>query len=179
MIPSETQTERGRKDGRKGDGMSRWAAEFAAARSQTDALFSLLDPAALYDRPVADRHRLIFYLGHLEAFDWNLLSRYALDQPAFDPSFDKLFAFGIDPEPGRAPSDQPGDWPSERQVCEYGARVRREVDEHLAKLPEQLLHVALEHRWMHAETLAYLFHNLPYEVKNGPSPVTSGRPGVV
>jgi hypothetical protein len=100
MIPSETQSERGRKDGTKGDGMSRWAAEFAAARSQTDTLFSLLDPAALYDRPVADRHRLIFYLGHLEAFDWNLLSRYALDQPAFEPSFDKLFAFGIDPEPG-------------------------------------------------------------------------------
>ena len=159
--------------------MSPWAAEFAAARSQTDELFSLLDPAALYERPVADRHRLIFYLGHLEAFDWNLLSRYALDRPAFEPSFDQLFAFGIDPEPGGASADQPSDWPSEPAVRSYAERVRREVDEQLAELPEQLLHVALEHRWMHAETLAYLFHNLPYEVKTGPAPVASDRPGIV
>src|SRR5580704_15576322 len=108
MIPTETRSQ--------GDPMSRWAKEFEAARNATDALFSLLDPAALYQRPVAERHRLIFYLGHLEAFDWNLLSRYALDRPAFDPTLDKLFAFGIDPEPGGAPADQPSDWPSELHV---------------------------------------------------------------
>jgi len=159
--------------------MSRWAEEFAAARSQTDALFSLLDPAALYDRPVAERHRIVFYLGHLEAFDWNLLSRYALGRPSFHPSFDQLFAFGIDPEPGGAPADRPSDWPSEREVRDYGARVRREVDERLAQLPEQLLHVAVEHRMMHAETLAYLFHNLPYDVKSGPAPVGSDRPAIM
>src|SRR5579864_3975474 len=85
-----------------------------AARAQTDELFSLLAPSALYDRPVADRHRLIFYLGHVEAFDWNLLSKHAFDKPAFHPDFDKLSAFGIDPEPGRAPADQPSDWPSEK-----------------------------------------------------------------
>ena len=158
--------------------MSRWAAEFAAARCETDKLFSILDPAALYDRPVAERHRIIFYLGHLEAFDRNLLSHYALDRPAFEPAFDKLFAFGIDPEPGGAPADRPSDWPSEQQVREYGARVRQEVDEKLGDLPEQLLHVAIEHRWMHAETLAYLFHNLPYDVKRGPMPAGSDRLGV-
>ena len=156
--------------------MSPWAAQFAAARSQTDKLFSLLDPAALYDRPVAERHRIIFYLGHLEAFDWNLLLRYKLDQPSFHPTFDKLFAFGIDPEPGRAPADRPLDWPLEREVREYGSRVRQHVDENIADLPEQLLHVAIEHRLMHAETLVYLFHNLPYEAKRGPSPAVTSRP---
>src|SRR5271154_1861052 len=174
MMHSATQSET-----RKGGPMSRWAEEFAAARSQTDALFSLLDPAALYDRPVAERHRIVFYLGHLEAFDWNLLSRYALGRPSFHPSFDQLFAFGIDPEPGGAPADRPSDWPSEREVRDYGARVRREVDERLAHLPEQLLHVAVEHRMMHAETLAYLFHNLPYDVKSGPAPVESDRPAIL
>jgi iron(II)-dependent oxidoreductase len=160
----------------KGGQMSRWAAEFAAARSQTDKLFSLLDPAALYDRPVAERHRIVFYLGHLEAFDWNLLLRYKLDRPSFHPDFDKLFAFGIDPEPGGAPADRPSDWPLEREVREYGFRVRELVDQNLPHLPEQLLHVAIEHRLMHAETLAYLFHNLPYDVKRGPSPAVSSRP---
>ena len=50
--------------------MSRPSLQFDAARARTDALFELLDPVALYDRPVPERHRLIFYLGHLEAFDW-------------------------------------------------------------------------------------------------------------
>src|SRR4051795_6924861 len=93
----------------------------ASARAITDDLFRLVRPDSIYDRPVPERHRLIFYLGHLEAFDWNLLHDRALEKPAFHPSFDKLFAFGIDPEPGRAPADQPADWPTEREVREYGA----------------------------------------------------------
>jgi formylglycine-generating enzyme required for sulfatase activity len=161
-------------------GLQLLASQLDAARAQTDALFSLLDPAALYDRPVADRHRLIFYLGHVEAFDWNLLSGRAFQKPSFHPDFDKLFAFGIDPEPGRAPSDQPADWPSEKEVRGYCLRVRRELDEALAKSGEhdqdQLLNVAVEHRMMHAETLAYLFHNLPYESKHvGPAVVVEQR----
>ena len=144
--------------------------EIGRARAQTDALFALLDPAALYDRPVPERHRLIFYLGHVEAFDWNLLSQHALSKSPFHPSFDKLFAFGIDPEPGRAPADLPSDWPREDEVRNYAARVRSELDGSLDRVPEQLLHVALEHRLMHAETLAYLIHNLPFDKKRGPAP---------
>jgi gamma-glutamyl hercynylcysteine S-oxide synthase len=144
-----------------------------AARARTDVLFELLNPAALYDRPVADRHRLIFYLGHVEAFDWNLISRHALAKPSFHPSFDKLFAFGIDPEPGGAPADRVSDWPSETEVRNYAARVRQKIDSAITEIPEKLLHVAVEHRLMHAETLAYLFHNLPYESKRGPAPVFS------
>jgi len=144
--------------------------EWNGARVRTDELFRLLDPAALFDRPVAERHRLIFYLGHVEAFDWNLLSRHALQKPAFHPGFDQLFAFGIDPEPGRAPADQPSDWPREAEVRAYANRVRSELDESLDAVPEHLLHVAIEHRLMHAETLAYLFHNLPFEKKRGPAP---------
>lgn len=132
--------------------------------------FSLLDPAALYDRPVDERHRLVFYLGHVEAFDWNLLHERALGKASFQPTFDQLFAFGIDPEPGRAPADRPADWPREAEVRAYVARVRSELDSALDRVPEQLLHVAVEHRLMHAETLAYLFHNLAYEKKLGPSP---------
>ena len=54
------------------------------ARSRTDRLFDLLPPNSFYDRPVAERNRLIFYLGHLEAFDWNLLAP-ALDLESHDP----------------------------------------------------------------------------------------------
>jgi formylglycine-generating enzyme required for sulfatase activity len=149
------------------------------ARKQTDALFSLLDPAALYERPVAERHRLIFYLGHVEAFDWNLFSQHVLDRGPLHATFDKLFAFGIDPEPGKVPADQPSDWPSEKEVREYVRRVRAEVDAARDQLPEQLMHVAVEHRMMHAETLAYLFHNLPYGSKRGPAPVMDATHRIV
>ena len=34
-------------------------------------------PEFLYERPIAERHRIIFYMGHLEAFDWNLFHERA------------------------------------------------------------------------------------------------------
>ena len=135
------------------------------ARENTDALLRLVKPGYLYQRPIAERHRMIFYLGHLEAFDWNLIGRYALDAPAFQPEFDQLFAFGIDPPPGELPNDQPADWPSLNEVQAYVARVRERVDELFGEAPEQLRHVALEHRLMHAETFAYILHQLPHQHK--------------
>src|SRR5579872_1604511 len=101
-----------------------FAAELESARAASDELFALLSPGALYERPIPERHRLIFYLGHLEAFDWNLVAQWALSAPAVQPEFDRLFAFGIDPDESGLPHDKPGDWPSRAQVEQYNARVR-------------------------------------------------------
>ena len=136
-----------------------------AARARTDDLFRLLKPEALHQRPVPERHRLIFYLGHLEAFDWNQICRAALDVPSFHPGFDRLFEFGIDPPLGKAPADQPEDWPSVAEIQAYKNRVRQRIDELLGEVPEQIVNIALEHRLMHAETLAFLLHNLDYKYK--------------
>jgi len=138
------------------------------ARTRTDELFALVRPEAIYDRPIAERHRIIFYSGHVEAFDWNLLRSHRPDVRAFHPEFDRLFAFGIDPPPGQLPSDQPHDWPSVPEVEDYNRRVRAEFDALFDQLPEQLCHVAIEHRLMHAETLAYILHNLAYGEKAAP-----------
>ena len=145
------------------------------ARSRSDELFEIVRPSALYDRPVPERHRIIFYLGHLEAFDWNLLSG-PLGIASFDPGFDKLFAFGIDPVEGGLPTDQPQDWPPTEQVREYNERLRAGLnaaigdaaakDPNLARLEHgRLLDVAIEHRLMHAETLGYMLHQLPIDRK--------------
>src|SRR5215469_6684401 len=80
------------------------------ARRRTSQIFELLPAGSFYDRPIPERHRLIFYLGHVEAFDWNLLSS-PLGLVSRNPEFDKLFAFGIDPVGGGLPTDVPGDWP--------------------------------------------------------------------
>ncbi len=150
--------------------------ELAAAREQTDALFRLIRPDSLYERPIPERHRIVFYLGHLEAFDWNLIARRELDRPPFNPSFDRLFAFGIDPPKGRLPEDQPADWPSMVEVERYNTRIRAEIDFLADAVPEQLLHVAIEHRLMHAETFAYMLHQLPYDRKVGQPPRSARVP---
>lgn len=139
--------------------------ELVVARSQTDQLFSLLDPAALYDRPIPERHRIIFYLGHLEAFDWNHLGRRCLDVPSFHPAFDSLFERGIDPERGELPSDQPKDWPSVKEVRAYNFQVREKLDARWEEIPRERRQMVIEHRQMHAETFAYMVHNLAAEKK--------------
>src|ERR1700689_2275894 len=101
------------------------------ARQQSDALFDIVRPDALFDRPIAERHRLIFYVGHLEAFDWNLLNGSLPGLKSFHPEFDRLFAFGIDPVDGGLPSDEPSDWPSLEDVRDYVSRIRRALDENL------------------------------------------------
>src|SRR5579863_8392147 len=153
-------------------------ARIAGARQQTDHLFSIVKRDSLYDRPIAERHRIIFYIGHLEAFDWNLLHENVFGLKSFHPEFDRLFAFGIDPVGGGLPSDQPGDWPSLETVREYVRTIRSALDEKLAAASfepgehmrdgfplETLLNVAIEHRLMHVETLAYMFHQLPIDRK--------------
>ncbi len=128
------------------------------ARARTDTLFGMVKPDAFYERPIPERHRIIFYLGHLDAFDWNQIGLGALGLTPFQTSFDQLFAFGIDPPVGQLPDDKPSDWPTVDEVLSYNQRVRHALDEVLDQAPEQSLHVAVEHRLMHAETFAYILH---------------------
>lgn len=143
--------------------------ELNSAREHTDALFALVSDQTLYERPIADRHRLIFYLGHLDAFDWNQVARGALGARSFHPGFDRLFEAGIDPPPGKAPQDQPSDWPTVNEVRDYVRRARERLDELWSDAPDERRWVAIEHRWMHAETLCYLLHQLPHETKRAPA----------
>lgn len=144
------------------------------ARAQTDTLFGIVKPEFLFERPISERHRLAFYIGHLEAFDWNLLSA-PLGLSSDREILDKLFAFGIDPVDGALPNDMPSDWPPLETFFLYRDQTRAELDATLDRGDrgaddlriDQLLHVAIEHRQMHAETLSYLLHQLPFQAKRG------------
>ncbi|MGF7188471.1 formylglycine-generating enzyme required for sulfatase activity [Robbsia andropogonis] len=206
--------------------------QYRDACAETDRLFAAVHPDFLTSRPVLERHRLLFYIGHLEAFDWNLLASRVLRQPSFHPVFDHLFAFGIDPVGGGLPTDVPEDWPALDEIRRYRDMVRDRIETAIAHVdfssPIQqvpadspgnrpsastmpagvplmraespisgggnihsdagdgivsvgtLCLVALEHRQMHAETLAYLIHQMPYERKRmppdaAPMVVASGR----
>lgn len=165
-------------------------ARLSDARDRSDGLFEIVQPVALYDRPIPERHRIVFYIGHLEAFDWNLLHE-PLGLKPFHPASDRLFAFGIDPVGGGLPSDQPSDWPAIAAVHDYVAKVRSALDEALSSAIfrsdeikrdgfalDTLLNVAIEHRLMHVETLSYMFHQLPLErkISDVPDPTLRSTP---
>jgi gamma-glutamyl hercynylcysteine S-oxide synthase len=145
------------------------------ARNRTDEVFQIVREEAMYDRPINERHRIIFYVGHVEAFDWNLLAQRAFGLRSFHETFDKLFAFGIDPVGGGLPTDKPSDWPSREEIDRYNGHLRSELDRAIGRvlaepsaghpLVLQMLEVAIEHRLMHAETLAYMLHQLPADRK--------------
>ncbi|MGB8750959.1 MAG: SUMF1/EgtB/PvdO family nonheme iron enzyme [Candidatus Sulfotelmatobacter sp.] len=158
------------------------------ARRRSDDLFAVVKPDSLYERPIAERHRIVFYIGHLEAFDWNLLHERVLGLKSFHPEFDRLFAFGIDPVGGGLPTDQPSDWPSIATVQDYVRKIRAVLDDKISDAlldsnpPTSdgfslttLLNVAIEHRLMHAETLAYMLHQLPFDRKVQPGVQEKGR----
>ncbi len=142
---------------------------FSEARAESDRLFAIVRRDSLYERPIPDRHRIVFYMGHLEAFEGNLLRETVGGMPSFNPAFDRLFAFGIDPVGTALPSDQPEDWPSLAEIYDYTHRLRDQIDERAVN-DTQLLNVAIEHRLMHCETLAYMLHRLPLDQKVCPTP---------
>ncbi len=144
------------------------------ARERTDDLFRLVRPEALHDRPIPERHRILFYIGHLEAFDWNLIGGHVLGLESPHAALDRLFAFGIDPVGGHLPTDRPEDWPRLDEVHGYAKRTRSAIDAALAAPAAPgtpllddgaALNVAIEHRLMHAETLAYMLHQLAFDRK--------------
>lgn len=147
---------------------SRLLEELYEARAESDRLFGILRQEALYERPIAERHRVIFYIGHLDGFDSILICGRTLGMKSPDAALDELFQAGIDPDSASLPTDTPADWPSLSQVDAYVRRCRRRVDDHLERAPEQVAQMAVEHRLMHLETLAYMFHNFGYGLKNVP-----------
>ncbi|MDP9169315.1 MAG: formylglycine-generating enzyme family protein, partial [Acidobacteriota bacterium] len=57
------------------------------------------------------------------------------------------------------------DWPGRDEVHRYLRQARQWIDRHLDRMDPSLVQMAIEHRQMHAETFAYLMHNLPYSAK--------------
>ncbi len=147
------------------------------AQRQSDDLFAVIRPEFLYERPIDQRHRIVFYIGHLEAFDYIQICRKSLGMAPLSAELDRLFEAGIDPDSQHLPADVPSDWPDLGEVRRYVEETRRAIDAILDRAPAEAVAMAIEHRLMHLETLAYMWHNLPYEVKNGTRDIPNGVAG--
>lgn len=148
-------------------------------RARTRQLFDMLRPEAYYERPIALRHPIVFYEGHIPAFTLNTLVKRALGEPGIDAGLERLFARGIDPD------EEGGDgpvlsWPSREQVHAFVAAAdARALDAlahaELVRPGHPLLDrgdaafTVLEHEAMHQETLLYIWRELPYDRKIRPA----------
>ncbi|HEX4346708.1 MAG TPA: SUMF1/EgtB/PvdO family nonheme iron enzyme [Vicinamibacterales bacterium] len=158
---------------------------YQAIRARSARIFSLLDEPAYYERPIALRHPVVFYEGHLPAFSFNTLVKKALGGGSIDAHLEELFARGIDPD---GPDAKTYAWPSRSEVRAFAAEADARVLDALAHAdvdqPGNALldraaavHAVLEHEAMHQETLLYMWHQLPYVLKrmpNGYRPRTNG-----
>ncbi len=164
---------------------------YARNRERSKALFDLVDPAAYYTRPIALRHPLVFYDGHLPGFSFNTLVKRGLGEPSIDARLETLFARGIDPHESQAASstgDAREGWPARDDVRQFADEADRrvvaaltsgDVDQpgHPLLDRAEAAYAILEHEAMHQETLLYMWHRLPYEQKRKPKgyvPITEG-----
>jgi formylglycine-generating enzyme required for sulfatase activity len=161
---------------------------FRRTRARTRALFALLDDAAYYERPIALRNPVVFYEGHLPAFAVNTLVKRGLGRSGVDERLETIFARGIDPET-EATAIARGNpaWPARDVVQEYVRAADALLEDAiltgtLEDDANPLLRAAeavwaiLEHEEMHQETLAYMWHQLPYEVKRKPEHYVTAPP---
>ena len=172
---------------------------FARTRARSASLFDMIDDEAYYSRPIALRHPIVFYEGHLPAFAVNVLIKKGMGRPGVDERLEQLFARGIDPHTQEA-AERTADatralWPTRSEVKDYVARadallrdvllsetlVRPDVD--VLRTGEAVFTI-IEHEAMHQETLLYMWHRLPHGLKKLPAgagivpayaPWTSGR----
>jgi len=161
-------------------------------RARSRGLFDLLAEEAYYSQPIALRHPIVFYEGHLPGFSFNTLVKKGLGRPSIDPRLEALFARGIDPhESGAGGAGRAGgEWPSRDVVHQFADEADRQVIDALVngdieRAGHPMLDGAeaavtiLEHEAMHQETLLYMWHRLPFEQKRHPAayaPSVGGTP---
>jgi ergothioneine biosynthesis protein EgtB len=161
---------------------------FTRNRARTRELFGLIDDEVYYTRPIPLRNPVVFYEGHLPAFAVNTLIKKALGRPGVDEQLEQIFARGIDPdtEATAVARGNPA-WPSRQRVLEYAAAADAAIelairDAELERDRQPLLHrghalwAILEHEEMHQETLAYMWHQLPYSSKRKPAHYVTAPP---
>ena len=165
---------------------------YQRSRARSRELFDVLTDEAYYSQPIALRHPIVFYEGHLPGFSFNSLMKKALGRPSIDARLEDLFARGIDPHESSAATGAAASaeslWPSRDVVRAFAADADRKIEDVLAtgeldRPGHPLLDQAeaafciIEHEALHHETLLYMWHRLPFALKHRPAgyhPQTEG-----
>jgi ergothioneine biosynthesis protein EgtB len=156
------------------------AAWYRRNRERSRALFDLLVDEAYYSQPIALRHPIVFYEGHLPAFSFNTLVKKGLGGSSIDERLERLFARGIDPDESEGASRELRDqWPARGLVHAFADEADRRVLDALERADldrpghplldgGEAVFAILEHEAMHQETLLYMWHRLAFDQKRRP-----------
>src|ERR1700687_811869 len=99
-------------------------------RARSRVLFDLITEEAYQSRPIALRHPLVFYDGHLPAFSFNTLVKKALGGKSIDARLETLFARGIDPSESTSGDGARFQWPRRADVRAFA----READDQVLRV---------------------------------------------
>lgn len=148
---------------------------FHATFDLDEALLELLaSDDAFYQRADPLRHPLIFYYGHTATFYINKLYLAKILEQRINPSFESMFAVGVDEMSWDDLDETHYDWPALPAVQAYRDDVRKTVDACISRLPLQLpidwdspwwvLMMTIEHARIHLETSSVLIRQLPLDL---------------
>ena len=147
---------------------------FREGRARSAEVFAIPKPEAYYDRPIPLRNPIVFYEGHLPAFNINTVIKLIQQRRGIDDHYEKLFERGIDPDSADGVKNPTDVWPGRNCVQDYGRTADARIEEALGEIEfEQASWAILEHEQMHQETLLYMFHEMAYERKNARAPLSA------
>ena len=122
-------------------------AYFHATFSKYEQLFELLAcDEAFYHKPISLRHPLIFYFGHTATFFINKLVIAGLLHHRINPTYESMFAIGVDEMSWDDLDESNYAWPTVAAVREYRHKVRAAVDALIMQAPLSLP-IAWDHPW--------------------------------
>ena len=132
-----------------------------------ESLFeTLVSDEAYYIKPIALRHPLLFYLGHTATFFTNKLHLAGLMPQRINPTFESMFAVGVDEMRWDDLNDQNYDWPTVAEVKAYRHQVADMVNRLISDLPISgvidwespwwIIMMGIEHERIHLETSSVL-----------------------
>ena len=176
------------------------AAWYRRNRARSRELFDLLAEEAYYSRPIALRHPIVFYEGHLPG----LQLQHAGEEGPRRPEHRRAAGDAVRArdrsarDAGRAGQDRReaggagrlDGWPARDEVRAFADEADRQVIDAILNADvdqpghplldrAEAVFTILEHEVMHQETLLYMWHRLPFAQKRTPAgyrPRVEGAP---
>lgn len=119
-----------------------------------------------YQKSIPLRHPLIFYFGHTATFFVNKMLLAGLIDKRINPSFESMFAVGVDEMSWDDLNEAHYEWPAVEEVKAYRQQVKAMINKVIKKAPLKLpinwdnpwwaIIMGIEHEQIHLETSSVL-----------------------
>ena len=154
---------------------------FTSTWEQYESLFASLREEAFYVRAESLRHPLIFYFGHTATFYINKMIVSQFTDARVNPSFESMFAIGVDEMSWDDLDASHYDWPTVAVVKDYRDKVRLRITAFIKTMPIELpitqdspawlVLMGIEHERIHLETSSVIMRMLPLELIDRKAPM--------